>query len=135
MAKSVGDLSVAKLEQMLNHRKQLLTGLKKRESRLQKELDDVQKRIGAIEGSGIGGTVRRKRTGKRAKNSKSLHEVVLDLLSKNKKGYPLTPLGQKVLESGYKSNSTNFNNVLYQCLYNSKKIVHDPSTGTYKLAQ
>ena len=135
MAKSVGDLSVARLEQLLNDRKQLLTGLKRKEFQLQKELDDVQKQIGAIEGSGVGGTVRRRRTGTRAKNAKSLHDVVIELLSKNKKGYPLTPLGKKVLATGYKSNSANFNNVLYQCLYNSKKIVHDPSSGTYKLVQ
>ncbi len=58
---------------------------------------------------------------------------MVEILGRTKKGLTLAELGQKVLDAGYKSSSSNFRNVLYQCVYNTKDVYHDESTGTYKL--
>jgi len=58
----------------------------------------------------------------------------MEVLKKQKAGLPLDKLATAVLNTGYKSGSPNFKNVLYQCLYNNKKaIVHDKKTGAYRL--
>ena len=45
----------------------------------------------------------------------------------------MADLTTKITEAGYKSSSSNFRNVLYQCLYNTKTISFDRATGTYRL--
>jgi hypothetical protein len=125
-------LTVAELERMLNSRKMQLEDLLKKRDRIQKQLDEANAEIASLTGDRRG-TGMRGRRGPRMKNEKSLREHVQELLSGNKKGLTLAELGQKVMEGGYKSASNNFRNVLYQCVYNTKDIYHDESTGTYKI--
>lgn len=130
------DLSVNELEKLLENKKSLLDNLAKKRERLQRDLDAVELEITALEGGrGTRGAAaaRRTRMVRRPKNEKSLHATVLEILGKSKKGFALSPLCEKVLETGYKTNSTNFKNVLYQCLYNSKHIEHDETSGHYKI--
>jgi IS30 family transposase len=129
MAKTSPDLTVAELERMLNARKTALRDLLKRRAKVQKELDKVDAEIQILTGT----TVRRR--GPRTKNKRSLRETVLELLKKNKKGYSLAELSRIILDSGYKTTSTNFRNVLYQCLYNTPGVYHDESTGTYRFKE
>lgn len=131
MAKVSNQMSVAELERLLENRKTQLNRLTKERDKLQKDLQRVEEKISSLEGGRgmgrrVGGTVR-------PKNKKSLHEVVTEILGRSKKGFPLGKLHDKVLESGYKTNSNNFKNVLYQCLYNSDDIQHDNKTGNYYL--
>lgn len=126
MAKASNDLTVAELERILNSRRIALRDLNKRRSKIQKELDKVDAEIHELTG-GAG----RKR-GRRTRNKRSLRVLVLDLLKKNKKGYTLAELSDTVLSSGYKTTSSNFRNVLYQCLYNTAGIYHDEVSGTYR---
>lgn len=135
MAKAAKEMSVAELERILNSRKSLLDGLIRKRDRLAKELSGVEKKINTLGGDkgATTGSVRGHRVVKRPKNDKSLHTVVQEILAKSKKGIALDPLSKKVMEAGYKTNSSNFKNVLYQCLYNSEFIVHDPETSVYKL--
>ncbi len=130
------NLSLADLERLLNSRKTQLEGLLRKKDRLASDLASVEGEIDSLEGRGSGrGVVRSTRagTGKRPKNAKSLSDTVVEILTKNKKGFSLAKLADKVLATGYKTNSSDFKNVLYQCLYNSKKIAHDENSGTYKL--
>ena len=127
MAKVASDLTVADLERILNSRRTILRDLNKRRSKIKKELEKVDAEIRALTGTdGI-------RRGRRTRNKQSLRLLVLELLSKNKKGYSLADLTQTILDSGYKTASTNFRNVLYQCLYNANGVYHDEATGTYRL--
>jgi hypothetical protein len=126
MPKVSGDLTVAELERMLNTRRTALRDLNKRRSKIQKELDKVDAEIHELTGEAG------RRRGRRTRNKQSLREMVLDLLKKNKKGYPLADLSRMILDSGYKTASTNFRNVLYQCLYNTAGIYHDEASGTYR---
>jgi len=128
------ELSIATLEQLLDRRKLRLSSLTRRRDQLQTDLKKLEGRIAELSGFS-GGTMKSvaRRLRKRPKNAKSLSQVVTEILSKSKTGFPLAKLAQKVLASGYKSNSSNFTNVLYQCLYNDSKIVHDGKTGNYRL--
>ena len=130
------NLSLADLERLLDSRKTQLEGLLRKKDRLASDLSNVEGEISSLEGRSSGrGVVRRTRagTGKRPKNAKSLSDTVVDILTKNKKGFSLADLADRVLTTGYKTNSSDFKNVLYQCLYNSKNVAHDEKTGTYKL--
>ena len=97
-----------------------------RRAKIQKELDKVDAEILVL--TGTSGS----RRGPRSKNKLSLRETVLELLKRNKKGYALAELSRTILDSGYKTASTNFRNVLYQCLYNTPGIYHDEASGTYR---
>jgi hypothetical protein len=132
MVKDTKDLTVGELERLLDARKSEFVSLSRRKSKLERDLIKVQKRMALLEGRRGGPRLGRK-FGKRPRNEKSLHETVVELLSKTKKGYPLAELADKILGTGYKSKSSDFKNVVYQCLYNAKEIIHDPETGTYRL--
>ena len=129
MAKSAGGLSVAELERILEDRKVKAVELSKRREELQKEIDEIDRQI--LELMGDNRVVRRRR--KRQKNEKSLRSHVKELLAKSRKGYSMSDLTTKIMESGYKSSSRNFRNVLYQCLYNTEGVTFDQGTGCYKM--
>ena len=134
MAKASAEMSVAQLERLLSSRKAQLENLKMKRTRLQRELERVEKRITTLEGSSKTAiSRRRRRSRKRPRNAKSLHEFVLEILGKNKKGLELAPLAQEVLAAGYKTNSKDFNNVVYQCVFKSKVMVRDEKSGRYRL--
>lgn len=126
MAKRTAEMTVAELERMLNARRSTLQDLNKRRARIKAELDKVDAEIRALSGG-----IMRKRSG-RSKNKFSLREIVLDLLKRSKKGYTLADLTRIILDSGYRTGSTNFRNVLYQCLYNQPAIYYDDDAGTYR---
>jgi uncharacterized coiled-coil protein SlyX len=125
MAKSPVDLTVAELERMLTTRRSALQELNKRRAKVQKELNKIDAEIHALTGTSG------RRRGRR-KNKFSLRQMVLDILKKNKKGHSLADLSRMILDAGYKTASTNFRNVLYQCLYNTSGVYHDEESGTYR---
>ncbi len=130
MAKDTTSLSLADLEKLMTERQaQVETLLKKREQLAGEiELLDLE-----IKDFLTGGTVGRR--GKRPKNAAPLRTVMLEVLAANKKGLSLHDLTQQISETGYKSKSRNFKNVVYQCLYNTKNVVHDDATGLYRVAK
>ena len=155
MSRAESEISVADLERILDARKSQVQELGKRRDALHKELAEIQEQlqgiVGAEEkikksgakrgrppGSGKRGPGRprgSKNRGARPKNERSLRDVISELLSKSKKGLTLEELTPKVVEAGYKSNSSNFSNMIYQNIYNSEGIVKDPETGCYSLVQ
>ena len=124
--------SIADLERLLDERKARLQDLVQQRERLQKELDKLDAQIQGA--ASVDGPFRRKHGGKRrVKNEMSLRAAVQQVLIKNKKGLSLADLEAAILETGYKSGSSNFRNVLYQAVYNTADIVRDEKTGHYKL--
>lgn len=127
--------NVGELERILEQRKTELQTLAKRREEVQAELNKLDREIQDLIGDGRGlGSLRRRRR-KRPANERSLRAVVLEILGKKKAGFKLADLAGQVTGTGYKSNSRNFRNVLYQCLYNTEGIKHDSETGCYKLAK
>ena len=155
MSRAESEISVADLERILDARKSLVQELGKRRDALHKELAEIQEQLQGIVGTEVKlkksgakrgrppGTGKRgpgrprgsKNRGARPKNERSLRDVISELLSKSKKGLTLEELTPKVVEAGYKSNSSNFSNMIYQNIYNSEGIVKDPETGCYSLVQ
>jgi len=124
--------SVADIERILDERKAKLQELAVRRDQAQKEVDKLDAELQSLVGAGaVFG--RNGRPRRRRRNETSLRTVVLEILGKNKKGLPLAELSEKVAETGYKSGSKNFRNVLYQCVYNTQSIVRDDASGCYKL--
>ena len=136
MARVADGMSVAQLEKLLDSRKSQLGTLTKKRDKLKKDLEQVEKRILVLQGRATAtvSSKARRKPAKRAQNEKPLSAFVVDILGQNKKGLTLAGLSERVLAAGYKTNSTNFRNVLYQCLYNAKKVHHDEKTQTYKLS-
>jgi hypothetical protein len=125
------DLTVAQLERILLRKKAALEKLLRQRTQLQKKLALVERRIVEI-GGGEGPKPRTPR--RRPKNSKTLLVAVTEMLTQHKKGLTLRDLANKLLASGYKTSSTNFQNTLYQCLYhNSDKLAHDAKNHTYRI--
>ncbi len=155
MSRAESEISVADLQRILDERKSLVQELGKRRDALHKELAEIQGQLQEIVGIEVAvkktgakrgrpaGTGKRgpgrprgsKNRGARPKNERSLRDVISELLSKSKKGLTLEELTPKVVEAGYKSNSSNFSNMIYQNIYNSEGIVKDPETGCYSLVQ
>lgn len=132
MAKAAEQLTVADLEKILETRRSILQNMLEQRGKIQRELDRIDSAIRQLQGNErISVSGRGK--GPRRQNSVSLRQLVQELLAKSKKGYTLAELTEHVFASGYKSDSTNFRNVLYQCLYNLKDAFHDAETGTYRL--
>jgi hypothetical protein len=137
MSKSANELSVAELERLLSGKRSQLDNLLRRREQLSQELSTVEEKINSVEGRKSEGTAVVRRTAKRRslrpKNDRSLKEVVVELLTENRKGLSLDELSRKVLETGYKTSSTKFKNTLYQCLYNAENIALDKKNGLYHL--
>ena len=133
------DLSLAQLQSLVESKASELSDLKAKRADLQKELTELDRQIQETEGTGRrrtamgrrktagnGSAVRKKkvaRKGKRtrAKNKKSAKTYAVEILKAAPQGLPLDELANKILESGYKSNSVSFKNTLYQSLYNARK--------------
>jgi hypothetical protein len=118
---------------MLETRKFRLNALTAKRDKLARKLQELDRKISLIGGRPADGkTVRRKTGRKRPKNTKRLLDVITDVLGTSAKGYTLAELSTKILEVGYKTNSANFPNTVYQCLYNnSDKFVYDAETKLY----
>lgn len=147
MAADLGNLSIAQLEALINSRKSKLSALYEKRDQLAKQLAAVNSEIAAAEGTSGSGRGRlshfsraaavAKRRGvpvQRAQNAKSLKKYIEEVLAANKKGLTIGEIQEAVLTSGYTTNSANFKNTLYQCLYhNEKTFVLDKKTKAYKL--
>lgn len=129
MAKDTTSLSLADLEKLIEGRRATLEELLRKREQLAESIEKLDVEIQDFLTTGSG----RRASRKRAKNSSSLRSAVLEVLAKNKKGLSLQDLAAEVKATGYKSHSRNFKNVVYQCLYNTDTIVHDNSTGLYRI--
>jgi energy-converting hydrogenase A subunit M len=125
-------MTVAQLEQALLKKKGKLESLLTRREKLQRQLDKVQRQIDGIAGRSTEGGLRRRKR-RRPRNTNSLRAIVMDLLAKSKKGLSISELHERVEQTGYRTRSKNFRNVLYQCLYNTDGIAHEKETGKYIL--
>lgn len=148
MAASAKELSLSELQRLMEAKKQRLSALLKRRSKLQADLAKVEEEISALEGrrraapsrskarKGVKNGVKKKVVRRRRRNQQPLHAVVLEVLGKSKEGLSLKDLAAKIKETGYKSGSSNFNNVIYQTLYKllkSKTVEHDKEAHVYRV--
>jgi len=137
MMKNVTEMTVAELERALEAKRAKLKKLIAQKEGLEKKLGTITAEIEQLGGASTTGKARIKKSktsgSVRLQNERTLKEVVTTLLTSYKDGLGLSDLAQKVLETGYKTSSTNFKNTLYQCLYNHTGINLDKLTGLYRL--
>jgi hypothetical protein len=126
-------MTVAYLEHLLDDKKRRLATLHKKRDRLERRLNAVVIQIDRIGGTRRQANAHRPRTIARAKNDRTLKEVVTELLRQSKKGLGLDELSKRVLATGYQTTSTNFKNTLYQTLYHHDGIRLDKENGLYRL--
>lgn len=69
----------------------------------------------------------------RPQNDKPLIDYVVSSLKSHKRGMTLQQLAEAVQAAGYVTNSTKFENTLYQCVYHAKNIQRDLKSGRWKL--
>ena len=136
------DYSLAELKQLVDSKASELNDLKARRAEVQKELNELDRQIQQTEGRprksatakkrATGGAAARvsggrkkkvARKGKRtrAKNPQSAKKYAEEILRSEPKGLPLNELADRIIASGYKSNSTSFKNTLYQSLYSARR--------------
>lgn len=145
MTEELDTLSLAQLEALIRNRKARLEGLVRRRESLVKQIATIDEQIATEQGAGgmrgRGGAGRITSTGRirgdavatRVQNAKPLKEFVVDVLKASKKGLTLQEIQEAVLKSGYKTNSANFKNTLYQCMYhNEPSFPLDKVNKTYK---
>lgn len=129
-------LSIADLEAALLQKREYQAELVTRRQKLERELSEIDGEIAALGG---GSSPRRgrppgKKSAKKAKgrrgaprgprpeNKMTMKGAVTKVLEKSKSGLTLSETAAAVLKLGYKSNAANFENVVYQCLYNNAEF-------------
>lgn len=132
MTKPISQMSLAELEKALAAKREKIDEYMSERDQLLKNLSRVESKILDLGGSLSGRKVQGRR-GPRVKNEKPLWGYVEDILGRSKRGLTIDELEQKILASGYKTNSSNFRNVIYQCLYHAEQVSHDSTTGRYIL--
>lgn len=123
--------SLAQLQQLVASKQSELDDLKAKRDELQKQLNQLDQQISQAEGNGRAiatpvatktRATKEKRVAvkKRAKNERTAKDWAIEILEQEKKGLPLKDLANRMLESGYKTTSTNFSMALYQVLHNAR---------------
>jgi hypothetical protein len=135
-------LSVAELEQMLDARRAELSELETLRNKLAADLEQCDARISQLTGGGRRGrrgrkVSRRRPGGGRGRKQPPLKSVIVEVLQKSKKPLSVDDIVDRVLATGYKSNSDEFRKVAYLNLFHLKTngdIKHDPATKLYSAA-
>ena len=142
------DYSLTQLQQLVESKQSELTNLKTKRAEIQKELNELDQLIAQTEGNGraVATPVSTKPADRRRNVSPSRSEPrmsrtakdwAIEILGQEKKGLPLKDLANRMLESGYKTTSTNFSVALYQVLHNARNKGEtfdvDAKTGNWVL--
>jgi HB1, ASXL, restriction endonuclease HTH domain len=122
------NLSLDQLERILNQRRRELSRLVRRRSTAQRRLDDIDDRIRRLGG----GTSVRASVGRRARNDKSLVEVIHGVLQKAGRPMRVSAIAEAANSAGYRSNSANFRGIVNQMLIKDSRFASQ-SRGFYQL--
>lgn len=121
-------LSIPALEQILETKKAAVQGLRVKRDRIVQQLEEIDGDIARVEGKS--GRARRPsasvkhitygpRLTLKKNGGKSLLKWVVDVLAVTP-GLRIAEIHDAVLDAGYQTQSTNFKNTLYQCLYHNE---------------
>jgi hypothetical protein len=108
-----------------------LNRLSRQRDRLQKRLDAIDSKIGAVSGGAINGRSMGG-GGRRARNAASLQDTIHQVLSKSSGPMGVGDIAAKVQATGYRSSSANFRGIVNQTLIKDKRF-SSASRGMYQL--
>ncbi len=126
------NFSIAQLENMLQSRKSDLSGLFKQQAKLAAELAAVEKKI-----SQLGGKLRGRprgaglSAGGRVRNEKSLVATLQEVLGAASGPMSVGDIMDKVLKTGYRTDSDNFRGIINQTLIKERKHFVSTARGIY----
>lgn len=126
MALPASDLSISALETLLAKRRRDIARLMKVRQKLEAKIQAVDAKIRGLGGSTTGGR------GTRARNAVNLVDAISGVLEKTGGPMKVGDIMQKVLATGYRSNSENFRGIINQTLIKEKKF-KSAARGTYHL--
>ena len=106
--------TISELEQMLATRRAALQKVERDRLKLQKKMDALDAKIRVLGGSSRGGG--------RVRNAKSLNDAIADVLGRASAPMRVGDIVDKVLASGYRSNSANFRGIVNQALIKDKRF-------------
>ena len=121
-------LSLSELQQIMQSRRKDLNRLRKERVDLHRKLDQVERQMFRIQGSGGG---RRGGNG-RVRNEKSLNDTIDQVLRSGGKPMKVADITEAVLKTGYRSNSANFRGIVNQTLIKDKRFTA-PERGLYQI--
>jgi hypothetical protein len=131
---SGANLAIADLQRILGQRQHELKKLYKQRTRLERDLDGVDREIARIEGSGGGrGGRRGGGPGSRARNDKSLADTLEDVLRSKSGPLGVGDIMEAVLATGYRSNAANFRGIINQQLIKERKRFQKAGRGMYQI--
>jgi hypothetical protein len=127
-----GALTIAQLERMLDNRRREMTDLQRERSKLMQRLDALDRRLGALAGSGARFRNGGGGGGGRGRNSQSLVASMEAVLARSGKPMTVGDIMEAVRAGGYRSNSANFRGIVNQTLIKEKRFA-SAGRGIYQL--
>lgn len=122
------NLSLSALESIMESRRSELNKLRKQRTKIQRELNAVDRQIDKIEGGGGGG-----RGGNgRVRNAQSLNDTIDQVLREGGKPMKVGDIVDAVKAAGYRSSSANFRGIVNQTLIKDKRF-NAPERGLYQV--
>jgi hypothetical protein len=125
------NMSIAQLEQLLMGRRAEVRKLEKQRAKMARKLAVMELRIRNLGGSVPGGRGGM-RGGTRARNEKSLPDMIEGVLSKTGKPMRVRDIAAAVRSAGYHSNSDQFPSIVNQALIKDKRFAA-ADRGVYQL--
>ena len=123
-------MTISRLESMLDQQRSKKRELLRERSKLQTQIDKLDRTIAGLDGGSVGGNITS--TG-RARNEKSLVATLEEVLEKNPKGLSVGDIVAAVQAAGYKSGSPNFRGIVNQTLIKERKRFGAVSRGVYAI--
>jgi hypothetical protein len=132
---ALDNMNIGQLQQLLLTRKNEVSKLHKQRADLTKKLAKIDQKLGRIDGA-IAGRGRPPLIAvgrKRAKNPKSLADMIHDALSKNGKPSSVGDIMDAVQDAGYHTTSASFRGIVNQTLIKDKRFTSSGERGMYQL--
>lgn len=120
-------LNINDLQKLLNRSRSQLNKLVRKRSRLQNQIDELDRQITRLGGISSFGNIRT-----RARNTMSLADAIAKTLETESKPMPVSDIVQSVRAAGYRSNSPNFRAIVNQALIKDDRFI-TKVRGVYQL--
>lgn len=131
---SLSAFTIAKLQSMLEQQQAKKRELLRERSKLESQLERLDRQIATLDGAAVGGTNGHSGgVGGRPRNEKSLVTVLEEVLAKSPKGMAVGDIVEAVQAAGYKSSSAKFRGIVNQTLIKEGKTFQAVERGVYSL--